>query len=201
MALAEAMVEREDDGDSPWIGDPIAEARDCNSAVWAFSLPPEDRLRLLSAVVRRADALGLTVFDDQLGLVFCPPDRVLPPERAEMWRAAEEELDSSAAQKAPRKSWTLASIRKGIESSLATILVPRGFVAERQPAASPYYHSKTLAEYFRQTSAGGQTVTLLGHTTDHCPCITIDLNVFSTQIADITQAVFPEHDERLPGAS
>jgi hypothetical protein len=194
-ALAERMIELEDDGDSPWIGDPLAQAKDWSSAVWGFSLPLESRVHLLHAVVKRANALGLTVFDDQLGLMFCPPDRVLPPEQAEMWQAAAEELDSSGWRWAPRKSWTLPSVRKGIESSLAAILTPHGFVAEQPPAKSPYYHQKPFAVYHRPTLAGGQTVMLLGETIDHSPFIIIDVNVFSTAIANITRAVFPEHGE------
>ena len=194
-ALAERMAELEEEDDSPWISDPVAEAKDCSSAVWSFSLPPEKRVHLLHMVVKRANALGLTVFDDQLGLMFCPPNRVLPPERAQMWEGAAKELDSAGWQRAPRRSWTLASIRKGLESSLAAILLPHGFVAVQQPAKLPYYSSKTLAAYFRPTAAGGQTVTLLGQTMDYTPFITIDVNVFSTVIADIIRAAFPEHDE------
>ncbi|WP_418132854.1 hypothetical protein ABL849_00040 [Variovorax sp. 375MFSha3.1] len=75
----EAAVERDDDSDAIWISDPVAGARGCTSAVWAFELPTEDHVHALRFVVERANALGLTVFDDQLGMVFISPDRVLLP--------------------------------------------------------------------------------------------------------------------------
>lgn len=78
----ESAVERNDDSDAVWISDPVAGARNCTSAVWAFELPTEDHVHALRFVVERANALGLTVFDDQLGMVFISPDRVLPPEQA-----------------------------------------------------------------------------------------------------------------------
>lgn len=216
-ALAAQMVAYKDCGDAPWVGDPVAEARNCRKAVWTFQLPAENRMKLLGAVVKRANALGLTVLDDQVGLALVAPNRVLPPERADFWKQAMQVLEeapreTAGAAPAPTPvpapaptppaaparaplSMALASARDEMRSVLSSLLPQHGFISPREALEVPYYHAQAEATYFRSTPAGGQGVTLLTSTTNNVPCLTIDVNVFSEEIANILRAVFPEHDE------
>lgn len=212
-ALAAQMVAYKDCGEAPWVGDPVAEARNCRKAVWTFQLPAEDRMKLLGAVVKRANALGLTVLDDQVGLALVAPNHVLPPERADFWKQAMQMLEgapretatpipaptsaptpAAAPARAPL-SMALASARDEMRSVLTSLLPQHGFISPRQALEVPYYHAQAEATYFRSTTAGGQGVTLLTSTTNNVPCLTIDVNVFSEEIANILRPIFPEHDE------
>jgi len=192
-ALATAMRALSDDDDSPWVGDPVASAQNCHRAVWVFELPGQERARLLYAVVKLANGIGLTVLDDQLGLVFCPPDRVLPPDRAKLWRRATDALAGQPLSLGPKKPGSLAAICRELQSALDASLLPRGFVAHQQPQQSPYYSARTVAVYARSTAAGGQEVTLLAETYGETPTVIIEANVFSEAIADVVRAMFPEY--------
>lgn len=194
MALAAQMARYKGCGEGPWIGDLVAEAQRCNRGAWVFLLPVESRMRLMYVVVRMANDLGLTVLDDQLGMVLLPPQTVLPLERASVWRdivrGLQEHLPSVPTD-VPTLDWARGTMR----AELTAILAPLGFISPRQPLDLPYYHVQTEATYFRPTPAGGQAVTLASSTQNNLPCITIDVNVFSDEIADILRVVFPEHDE------
>ncbi len=209
-ALAAQMVAYQGCGDAPWVGDPIAEANRCRKAVWTFQLPAGDnRMQLLCAVVQRANALGLTVLDDQQGLALLAPDRVLPPERAGIWKEAMQVLEegprdvaapapapppAAAPARAPL-SMALASARDEMRLVLSSLLRQHGFISPRQALEVPYYHAQAETTYFRSTPAGGQAVTLLTSTNNHLPCLTIDVNIFSEEIANILRAVLHEYDE------
>lgn len=196
-ALAAQMAAYKGCGEAPWVGDPVADAKRCGRGVWVFQLPADHRIQLLHVVVKLANALGLAVLDDQLGLALLPPHGVLPQERAGLWRdivrsveAAEKETPP-AEQDVPTLDWARGVMR----SELTALLAPQGFISPRQLLSLPYYHGQTEANYFRPTPAGGQAVTLLSSTDRGVPCLTIDINVFSNEIADILRVVFPEHDE------
>lgn len=193
--LAEQMVAYSGSANASWIGSPVANARNCSRAVWSFALPSENRVHLLCVVVKLANALGLTVWDDQLGLALIPPDVVLPPERASIWKSAMQAMEDEHRGRAQPLSSTLAAARDEMRSALTALLAPRGFISPRQPIHCPYYHAKAEATYFRSTAAGGQCVTLMTSEYEGVPCITIDVNVFSEEIAAIMRVVFPEHDE------
>lgn len=214
-ALAAQMAAYKDYGDAPWVGDPVADAKACRKAVWTFQLPADNRMQLLVAVVRRANALGLTVLDDQLGLALAAPNQVLPPERTDFWKEAMQVLEgaprgTAAGAPAPRAppppaaapvpapapmTMALVSARDEMRSVLASLLPQHGFISPRVALDLPYYRAQAEATYFRTTPAGGQGVVLLTSTTNQLPCLTIDVNVFSEEIANILRAVFPEHDE------
>ena len=200
--LAAQMVASRGRGETSWVGDPVAEARRCTGGVWVFQLPADNRMQLLHVVVKRANALGLAVLDDQLGLALLPPDRVLPPERAGLWRdivrvveAEDEAQKQKQTPPADREAPTLDWARSTMRSELTALLAPLGFISPRQPLGLPYYHGQTEATYFRSTPAGGQGISLLSSTDRGVPCLTIDINIFSNEIADILRVVFPEHDE------
>lgn len=193
-ALAEQMAAYKGCGEAPWVGDPVAEAQRCSRRVWVISLPADNRMQLLYTVVRLANALGLSVLDDQLGLALLAPKNVLPPQRASVWR--EIVLGVQAAGPAtpvdgPTMDWAQGTMR----AELTALLAPLDFISPRQPLDLPYYRVQTLANYFRSTPAGGQVLTLASSILNNEPCITIDVNVFSGEIADVLRAVFPEHDE------
>lgn len=197
VQLATGLRNLSDDDNSPWVSDPVASAQRCQRLVWAFELPDRERVRLLYTVIKLANALGLTVLDDQLGLVFCPPDRVFPPDRAALWQSAANELAGETVPVAPKRSASIAAIRKELEASLDATLLPRGFVADRSPPQCPYYSTKTIAVYSRPTATGGQAVSLMVQKTRDTPTVVIDVNVFSHAITDIARAVFPEYDEGI----
>lgn len=204
-ALAAQMVAYQGGGDAPWTGDPVVDAKNCRKAVWTFALPADNRMQLLSVVVKLANALGLTVLDDQQGLALVAPHAVLPPERAGIWKEALQALEGPArgttapvpvpAPAPAPMSMALVSARDEMRSVLASLLRQHGFISPRQAFEVPYYHAQAEATYFRPTPAGGQGVTLLTSTTNKLPCLTIDVNVFSEEIANIQRAIFPEHDE------
>jgi hypothetical protein len=81
---------------SAWRGDPLKDAQTGADALFTLGLPPADRVELLRLVVDQAAALGLTVFDDQDGMVFLPSGTILPEERATSWVLLKAQMDSEA---------------------------------------------------------------------------------------------------------
>jgi len=77
-----------------WGGDPLKEAQDNDRAIFSLRLPQADRVALLRLVVDTATALGLTVLDEQLGMVFLPSGAVLPEEHAKSWTLIKMQMDS-----------------------------------------------------------------------------------------------------------
>ena len=65
-----------------WAGDPVHETQTCDEAVYAISLLYTKRMGIMRLVVDTAMALGLTVFDDQIGMAFLPSGEVLPKEQS-----------------------------------------------------------------------------------------------------------------------
>ncbi len=79
---------------SAWGGDPFKDALTDKESLFCLSLPPANRVELLRLVVDTANVLGLTVLDDQIGMVFFPSGAVLPEERADSWVLIKEQMDS-----------------------------------------------------------------------------------------------------------
>lgn len=79
---------------SAWGGDPFRDALLTNKRLFSLSLPTADRVELLRLVVENASVLGLTVFDDQIGMVFFPSGLVLPQEHAASWVQIKKQIDS-----------------------------------------------------------------------------------------------------------
>ena len=77
-----------------WGGDPLKSAQNSDEAVFSLSLPTANHVELLRLVVDTATALGLTVLDDQIGMVFLASGTVLPEERAVSWKMLKEQMDS-----------------------------------------------------------------------------------------------------------
>lgn len=79
---------------SAWGGDPLKDAITDDEKLFCLSLPPANRVELLRLVVDTATARGLSVFDDQIGMVFFPSGVVLPEDRAASWVLIKEQMDS-----------------------------------------------------------------------------------------------------------
>ncbi|MGJ7558876.1 hypothetical protein ACSFBI_33410 [Variovorax sp. RB3P1] len=181
-----ASSHRDNGSDAAWVGDPVVDARGCMRAVWAFALPTGDRVRVLRFVVESANSLGLTVFDDQLGMAFIPPGRVLPTEHAHTWEGAKREMNAEPEQ------WTLASMRKEMKPHLAALLEPHGFVLEKLPAKS-----QLDAKYARSTEAGTQLITMSSRFVLSAPECAIGIDIRNDAITEILTAIFPERASDL----
>lgn len=194
-ALAAQMAAYKGCGEAPWASDPVADAKGCTKAVWTFPLPEANRIQLLRVVAKLANALGLTVLDDQQGLALVPPDRVLPPERSGFWLETAQAVEEPAREAAAPLSLALQASRDEMRAALNALLLQHGFIAPRLALGLPYYRAQAEATYFRATPAGGQSVTLLSTTVNNAPCLAVDINIFSEEIASIQRAIFPEQDE------
>ena len=91
--VASYPSQKSDPANAVWVGDPVGEAQTCDDAVFSISLPPVNRLGLLRLVADTATALGLTVYDDQIGMAFLPTGVVLPNEHAEAWKREKQQMD------------------------------------------------------------------------------------------------------------
>lgn len=79
---------------STWGGDPLKDALINRERLFCLSLPPANRVEMLRLVVETASVRGLTVFDDQIGMVFFPSGVVLPEDRAASWVRIKAQMDS-----------------------------------------------------------------------------------------------------------
>ncbi len=84
LALAQAL-QIEPPASAGWPQILVQRAQHKLEAVWHLSLPADDLVTALRAVVERATALGLVVFSEALGMVFLPGGAVLPPAMQEQW--------------------------------------------------------------------------------------------------------------------
>jgi hypothetical protein len=101
VALVEQLLKRHpsqasDPGclHSAWGGDPLKDAQNDDETLFCLSLPTANRVELLRLVVDSATALGLAVFDDQIGMAFFPSGAVLPEDRAPSWVLIKAQMDS-----------------------------------------------------------------------------------------------------------
>ncbi len=149
VELARAMLSHFPEADS-WPNDPLAEARSCEDAVWAFSLPDEDLPQVIRLVVKHATALGLVVYGDQLGMAFLPDGRVLPEHLASQWAELGEYLD-----KGP-KPFSKAQVQKLAAAYLGEALERHGFAPSREAGTK-------VTTFRRTTSDGVQRIELIVH--------------------------------------
>ncbi|WP_341912186.1 hypothetical protein [Polaromonas sp. YR568] len=113
----EMLVERgEDERDSVWLNSPLNEARQITQAVWHMDLPTDQGPQVLAKLVKYGTQLGLTMYNDQLGIGFLPDGGVIPSERAEEWEAFQDEAESI---KHPTKAQMRSKMRKLFTDSLA----------------------------------------------------------------------------------
>jgi hypothetical protein len=84
MALAQAM-QSAPGVDASWSASLGKWAKQVPEAVWHLSLPADDLILALRAVVEQARAFGLVVFSEPLGMAFLPNGGILPPEMQAQW--------------------------------------------------------------------------------------------------------------------
>lgn len=128
-----------------------------DAAVWAFALPPDDRVPLLQFVVEAANALGLVVLDDQLGIAFLPSGAV-----REMGEDARGPSDQQAADAglSDDPSQALARAHAAIEPGLASLLRRHGFEPQRRELTDQW-----VAEFTRPAQGGRQHVEMTAYFT------------------------------------
>lgn len=90
-------------------------------AVWHLSLPADDQVSALRAVVEQATAIGLVVFSEPLGMAFLPTGAILPPEMHGKWTALQAEFEASPPL-------TKAEVVQLTATLLRQRLAPHGFV-------------------------------------------------------------------------
>ena len=84
---------REPDGlEAFWGSDPRATTVACRTAVYQLSIPFEEPIKQLCAIVHAAAGHGLVVFDDENGMCFLPDGTVFPEDTREMWEATVADL-------------------------------------------------------------------------------------------------------------
>ena len=94
-----------------------------DSPVLVLGVSQSDRLQFIRRAVDAARRRGLTVLDDQLGLVFLPTGAVLPQGQALLWQQVVEQLDGLPPP------LTKAAVRRLLRTRLDEVLGPEGFQA------------------------------------------------------------------------
>ena len=147
IALARVLQDQCSGAADAWAGKLVAQAQAWSEAVWPLSLPPDQHLSALRIAVEQATALGLTVLDDALGLVFLPGGQVLPPEMQAQWADMQRQLDAAPP------SLSQAEVTQLTATLLRDLLAPHGF--------APGPRSKDWdVEFVRPTRDGHQTVAM-----------------------------------------
>lgn len=149
IALARHIVAKfpgpEASKDSIWVASPLRQVANLKEAVWHLELPKRSRVEVTRELVAQGGALGLALYDDQLGLGFLPGDRILPESAREDWEALTNEI--------PRQKLTQQQVQKKIDGLFAGWLAPHGFV----PVAPRY--KGTVSCFQREDANGKQCVT------------------------------------------
>lgn len=123
LALAQAL-QAQPRVDVSWSA-PLAErVRRAPEAVWNLSLPADDLISALQAVVNQATALGLVVFSEPLAMVFLPGGGVLPPEMRPQWAELTAQLKDSPPL-------TRTEVTQLTATLMREQLAPHGFVPRR----------------------------------------------------------------------
>ena len=141
----------EDIRDAVWISNPVKDVEAMERAVWVLGLPDEDRVTVLCHVVEIANMLGLTVLDDQMGMVFLPGGKVLPANKRALWEGVKAHV-----RNAPPVKVTKAQLRKKMLGIFTPILLKHGFEMLDKEALKAY----RLQDYaaIRQVQGGEQMI-------------------------------------------
>lgn len=130
--------------DATWLGNPVRVAKEWEKGVWGVELPSEDTVGILRFMVDSATGLGLTVFDEQIGMAFLPGGVVLPQQQRAMWDGLKVEMASAPARK------TTAQVRKAIVAKVTPIMLRNGF--------EPRKSRDRDFEFFRMVEGGASQV-------------------------------------------
>jgi len=148
LALAHHIVERYPGPESPdsvWLRSPVQEAEKLKETIWHLELPAEERMAVTAHLVKQGNALGLALYDDQLGMAFLPSGAVIPEARQSEWECFVEELKN---HQRPSK----AQIRKKMHALFQQRLAPYGFVPLEGPVNSE------VTYYRREVPDGWQRI-------------------------------------------
>lgn len=69
-------------------GNFVEQARKVDEPLFSIELPLDDWIDIMKVMVKTANAFGLVIYDDNMGMVFLPTGQIFPAEKAEMWRGA-----------------------------------------------------------------------------------------------------------------
>ncbi len=162
--------------DATWFGNPVQQAKDLEKAVWAVALPDEDRVNILRFMVDNAAGLGLTVFDEQLGMAFLPNGTVLPRDKQAMWDGLKNEMKTMPAPT------TKPQMRKAMLEKVTPILERHGFQGKKSKEFD--------MEFFRATGDGGsQRITVRVHGSSPDYRYWVAAEGYDTRIQTIVEAV------------
>lgn len=120
LALAQAL-QAQPRVDAGWSAPLVERVRRAPEAVWNLSLPGDNLVSALQAVVNQATALGLVVFSEPLAMVFLPGGGVLPPEMQPQWAELTAQLQDSPLL-------TKTEVAQLTATLLRERLAPHGFV-------------------------------------------------------------------------
>lgn len=142
----------EDARDAVWISNPVKDVEAMERAVWVLGLPDEDRVTVLCHVVEIANMLGLTVLDDQMGMVFLPGGKVLPANKRALWEGVKAHV-----RNAPPVKVTKAQLRKKMLEIFTPRLIKHGFKLDAAILKTDQYKTQ---DYFavRQVQGGEQII-------------------------------------------
>lgn len=120
LAFAQALQSRPD-MPAGWKGPLAEQASRVPEAVWHLSLPADDLVSALQAVVEHATALGLVVLSEPLAMAFLPKGVILPPEMREQWAQLSAQLQATLPL-------TKAEVVRLTATLLRKRLAPHGFI-------------------------------------------------------------------------
>jgi hypothetical protein len=163
--------------DSVWAGNPLNQAKKEERALFGISLLGDDKLGVMRHLVQVANAAGLTVFDDQLGMAFLPNGQVLPPEAQAHWAVVKQEL---AAQSAPISK---AQMRKIAISQVGAMAQKHGFVKRKKEGVD--------AEFVKLIEGGEQIIWVQIYGTSPYLRFSLSFTVIFEKIEHIFRAACP----------
>ena len=104
-----------------------SEGRTVLNRLWTIQLFGGERVRVLRDIAAQANAIGLAVFDDQIGIGFDPRLGVIPSVRTQDWQIVLEVLRDQSASR-----FDNAYIRKNIMKPINEKLSKMGFIENHQ---------------------------------------------------------------------
>jgi len=144
---AQAYAQKPRREDFTWIGDTAGDARREERGIFSFSvnLAP-DPAPIISCIVEAANALALTVLDEQIGVLWLPWGHVIGPpgeDYEESWAASSMKLFTK--EDVPR---TEASMSKALAAGIEEVLRPQGFKRMKSISGWPRWEAATKVGTF-----------------------------------------------------
>jgi hypothetical protein len=130
------------------------DAYEQTTPVFQVELPEEfeDRLAAEELIAMVATGYGLAVFDDNIGLVFLPHDKILPESKIEDWKGALEFLKLKKQEEFPK---TIPKFTKLVEPKMDALMQKYGFYKGVMGFSGAL---KGVIGYIRKVDSGTQFV-------------------------------------------